>query len=436
MTLINKSLKIAMLHYSAPPVVGGVEMVMQHHARLLAQTGHSVTIFAGKGESVEPGILLEKNLLFSTSSPEILSIKKKLDQGLIPASFLKVKDELLNFLRKQVVSYDVMIAHNICSLHKNLPLSAALHEFIQEKESPPLIAWHHDLAWRNTQYRKELHDQWPWDLLKKIWHPDWQVHVAVSEMRQIELSRLFNLPAESISVIPSGLDWKRFLAIGDQTEEIILRHDLLNAHPLFLLPVRITRRKNIELAIQIMDSLAHAFPNAGLVVTGPPGPHNPGNASYLDELIKMTNKLGLGSELNDTKKKPRVIFLAETDNRYLPDEVIADLFRFCDALLIPSAQEGFGIPILEAGLAGLPIFCSDIQPFRETAGELAVFFDLNEKPRDIAAKIIDYVERDKRIDLKARIRNKYTWNQILRKQIEPILLIAVKIANKKKKENE
>ncbi|MFN8477283.1 MAG: glycosyltransferase [Kouleothrix sp.] len=66
-----------------------------------------------------------------------------------------------------------------------------------------------------------------------------------------------------------------------------------------------------------------------------------------------------------------VIFLYEQycDANGLPrpvsDAMLADLFRLADALLFPSAYEGFGIPIIEAELAGIPIFCSDIAPFRE-----------------------------------------------------------------------
>jgi mannosylglucosylglycerate synthase len=35
-------MNVALLHYSAPPVVGGVESVLDHHARLMADDGHQV----------------------------------------------------------------------------------------------------------------------------------------------------------------------------------------------------------------------------------------------------------------------------------------------------------------------------------------------------------------------------------------------------------
>jgi hypothetical protein len=36
-------MKIALMHYSSPPVVGGVESVLAHHARLMKKDGHDVT---------------------------------------------------------------------------------------------------------------------------------------------------------------------------------------------------------------------------------------------------------------------------------------------------------------------------------------------------------------------------------------------------------
>ena len=66
-----------------------------------------------------------------------------------------------------------------------------------------------------------------------------------------------------------------------------------------------------------------------------------------------------------------VYYLAELVEGYLPDAVIADFYRLADALLMPSREEGFGIPVLEAGLSRLPIFCADIPPLRELAGDLS-----------------------------------------------------------------
>ena len=42
-------MNIVLLHYAAPPIIGGVESVLGRHALLMAQHGHSVRIIAGQG---------------------------------------------------------------------------------------------------------------------------------------------------------------------------------------------------------------------------------------------------------------------------------------------------------------------------------------------------------------------------------------------------
>ena len=47
---MEKPLQIGILHYSCPPVVGGVEEVLSQHAAVLHSLGQSVSIFAGAGD--------------------------------------------------------------------------------------------------------------------------------------------------------------------------------------------------------------------------------------------------------------------------------------------------------------------------------------------------------------------------------------------------
>jgi glycosyltransferase involved in cell wall biosynthesis len=58
-----------------------------------------------------------------------------------------------------------------------------------------------------------------------------------------------------------------------------------------------------------------------------------------------------------------------------PDAVLANLYRDAGVLVYPSKDEGFGIPLLEAMSMGCPVVCSDINIFREVAGEAAEYVD-------------------------------------------------------------
>ena len=43
--------------------------------------------------------------------------------------------------------------------------------------------------------------------------------------------------------------------------------------------------------------------------------------------------------------------------------------------MLPSLIEGFGLPVLEAMVRGLPVACSDVSALPEVAGDAALLFD-------------------------------------------------------------
>jgi glycosyltransferase involved in cell wall biosynthesis len=101
---------------------------------------------------------------------------------------------------------------------------------------------------------------------------------------------------------------------------------------------------------------------------------------------------------------------------------MANLFQIADALFFPSTQEGFGIPVLEAGLTGLPVFCSDIPPFRRTGGDDVTYFDPHrDAPDRIAAQVRDQLAADQRARLRVRVRQSYTWQHLIRTHLVPLV---------------
>ena len=403
-------MNITLLHYAAPPVVGGVESVVGEHARLMAADGQQVTILAGRGAQTDPRISFVELPQVDSRHPEVLAVKAELDAGKVTQRFDRLVANLESELSRRLANTQVLIAHNVCSLNKNLALTAALKKITEKPGAPRLILWNHDLAWTTPRYRSELHDGYPWDLLRTDWPSAMQV--TVSEMRCQEMVQLLNVSASRIEVVPNGVDVARFLKLEPQTVLLIEKLDLLSADPLVLLPVRITPRKNIELAIRTLAKLRGYFPHARLVVTGPLGPHNPANTNYFQQLTGLRASLKLDQA---------VVFLAEHTKDYLPDEVIADFYRLADLMLLPSLEEGFGIPILEAGLAGLPVFCTDIPPLRELGEKAAAFFSPQADPHDVAALIAHRMERNNAFNLRLQVKLNYTWESIYKDNIRPLL---------------
>ncbi len=95
----------------------------------------------------------------------------------------------------------------------------------------------------------------------------------------------------------------------------------------------------------------------------------------------------------------------------LNDSGLMWLYGNSDYLLQASVTEGFGLPIVEAMVAGKPILCSDIPVFHEVAGEKAIYFDpadassLTKRVNELAN--LPKTNRNISIDRKAWI----TWDE-------------------------
>lgn len=403
-------MKVSILHYSVPPIVGGVESVIAHHARLMSADGHEVNLIAARGEALDEKIKMTKIPLADSRHERVSQVKAQLDKGEATKDFESLRDELINELQKALSDTDVLIAHNVCSLNKNLALTAALYKLHVENKLPRLILWHHDLAWTTPRYLPELHNGYPWDLLRSDWKNT--THVVVSELRRKELAELMKLDSNSIHAIPNGVEASRFYKLEAQTQALIEKMSLFDSAPILLLPVRVTPRKNIELALRTLSELKKEYPQATLVVTGPLGPHNPDNVKYFDKLKNLRNELNLETSAH---------FLAELVDTFLPDEVIADFYRIADALMFPSREEGFGIPLIEAAFSHIPAFCADIPPLRELGLNDAAYFSADEKPNVVANLIANYFKTSSAARLSMRARLNFRWEAIYRRHIVPIL---------------
>jgi len=404
--------KISIIHYAAPPIVGGVENTIFHHSRLLSQYGYEVEVIAGRGTEFHECVKFHLVPEFNSRHPKIIEIGQELAEGRISKDFATLKEKLIKVLGKLLIDTSFCVAHNILTLHKNIPLTAALYEYYQQSNIQ-IIAWCHDFAWKDNLYTADLHPGYPWDLLRTPWPK--VKYVTVSAHRQKKLAELFRIPTELIEVIPPGIDYERFFKLEPTTLKIIQDLKILNAELLLLLPARITRRKNIEFALRVIAELKKSFPEVLLIVTGPPGPYNPKNLLYFNELIAERERLGI-------KKNAQFLYewASEDKTKEITDDVIADLYMLADGLLFPSFREGFGIPILEAAWARNEIFASDIPPVRESSSGLANLFDPQRDPSEVSRIISDIFTNSKAYQLRRRVFNHYTWQSIVRKKIVPL----------------
>lgn len=411
---------VALLHYAGPPGIGGVEATIAAHAELLLDDGYAVRIVAGSGSAPDPRAAMIAEPLLGSRHERVDAVNAELGRGEVSPAFHALVDQIAALLRTALAGCAVALVHNVHTLHKNLAFTAALARLHEAGDAPRLIAWAHDFAWHDPLYLPQLHPGWPWSLLRQPW-PGVQ-YVAVSHDRRAALAELLQVPPATIAVVPPGVDVARLMKLEAVTTALLKEYNLLEADPLLVLPARLTRRKNIELALRIVAALRDTTRAPQLVVTGPPGPHNPTNAAYVAELHALQTELDapvlfLYSALRGAQPTAGASAAAHP----VSDAMIADWFSLADGLLFPSRTEGFGMPVIEAALRGVPIFCADIPPFREIVGERALRFALDEPPTSIARRIAHGLDQDPRYQLRRQSRTHYTWRAIYDRAIVPLL---------------
>jgi len=409
-------MKTAILHYTAPPIVGGVEMVVQEHARIFLNDGQLVTIFAGRGdETTLPSgskFILVREM--DSQVPRIESLNKQLERGVVPKNFEQVLVDLYTVLSPAVEKFDHVIVHNIFTKHYNLPLTAALFRMLDEGKINNCIAWCHDFTWTSPRSGSKVHPGYPWDLLR-TYRADLK-YVAVSKQRQQELAGLLGIHKDQVHVIYNGVNPDQLLGLSPEGSTLIDRLKLLEADLVVLMPVRVTLAKNIEFALQTAVVLKDKNIRLKLIITGPPDPHDSQSMAYFKSLKELRQSLKLENQVHF------VFDLGPESNTsyFIDNPVVADLFRVSDLMFMPSHQEGFGMPVLEAGLVGVPVVSTYVPAAEEIGGGDILYFSSQDSPEKVAMLILNRIEVSSRYRLHRRVKQKYTWESIFRQRIQPL----------------
>lgn len=409
--------EVGILHYSAPPVVGGVEAVIDAHARLFRRAGYPLTIIAGRGdqEALPDGTRFVLLPELDTQHPETLEIATQLNAGRVPPGFSVAQGRIREDLRPVLVGLDVLIVHNVFTKHFNISLTAALFDLLNDGTIRRCISWVHDITWTSPNSRRFVYDGQPWDLLRTD-HPS-VTQIAISEQRREMLAELLHLLPESIAIVQNGIDPALWYGWTDTTSALVDRFDLLNAEPLLLMPVRVTQAKNVEFAAEVLAALREMGCRPKLVVTGPPDPHSEGGLDYYNGLLDLRARMGLDDALYFAYE------VGGPENPQLLTQVeVASLMRMSDVVFMPSHREGFGIPVLEAGLMGVPVTASTAVPAAvETGSCCLTLYEPGESAATVAAQIMETLDSSPVYTYRRQVRQEYTWEQIFRGKIEPLV---------------
>lgn len=194
--------------------------------------------------------------------------------------------------------------------------------------------------------------------------------IAISETTKKDILQLTDVKEEKIEVIYHGIDLHSPLVY----KEI----DQLPSQYILFVGDR-SGYKNFYVFIDAFEHICSRFPDLHLILCG-------------------GGDLGIA----DVEILTRKNLLNKVRHVHVSDEELNFLYSNAVVFVYPSLYEGFGLPILEAYKAQCPLLLSDIECFKEIAGDAAIYFRKHDKG-DLIEKITFFIENSGvREDLVAR----------------------------------
>ena len=158
--------------------------------------------------------------------------------------------------------------------------------------------------------------------------------IAVSRATA-HFSHSLGFPEKRITVVPNGVDLSCF---NGEVDAVVMREELgIGDEPLVVTASRLIKRKSPDLLISAFARVLKVVPDAKLVIAG--------SGREEDNLSRQIKGLNITNS----------VFMVGG----LPKEKVAQLMAAADVFVLPSKMESFGLSLLEASAAGVPVVCSN-----------------------------------------------------------------------------
>ena len=215
--------------------------------------------------------------------------------------------------------------------------------------------------------------------------------IAVSRAAA-QFSYLLGFSEESVTVVPNGVDLSCF---NGKIDAFAMREELgIGDEPLVVTALRLIKGKSPELLISAFAHVLKVIPGAKLVIAG-----------------SGQEEDNLSHQIKDLNIADSVFMMGK-----LPKERVAQLMAAANVFALPSKMESFGLTLLEASAAGVPVVCANAggipEVFRD--GFDALLYPPGDD--DAMAKAIIRVIQDKELAKKISANavdtaNKFTWER-------------------------
>ncbi len=316
-------MRVLMLSWEYPPlVVGGLGRHVEALARELTAAGHDVRVVTrGEAESivdeVRDGVRVRRSALdrlaidFTTET--LLAWAQAAEHALLRAAL-----PLVRRWRPDVVhAHDWLVAQSSVTLAQvtGAPLVATIHATESGRNQ----------GWLSTPLHVAIHSVEKW-----LAHHAAAVITCSSAMHD-EVTKLFDLGNEHVTVVPNGIDPLRWRVTAGARRAA--RAELGGGGPMVAFAGRLVHEKGVQTLLDCLPALRRTHPGLRLIVAGTGG--------HLAELRAQARRLRVARAVD---------WLG-----FVPEDELAPLLAAADVAVVPSLYEPFGIVALEVAAARTPL---------------------------------------------------------------------------------
>ncbi len=217
--------------------------------------------------------------------------------------------------------------------------------------------------------------------------------ITVSRASRNDLIQLFQAEPRRLVVVPNGVDPALAARPGAAViDELKNRYGL--KPPLVLVVANDKPHKNLDVVLRAWHlAMRHGMPGQLVYV---------GSSGQGGRLANRASRLGLDGRVRCIGR--------------VPAEDLHGLYHVAALLLHAALYEGFGLPVLEAMRAGLPVVTSNLGAMREVgegAARLVNPLDVNEIAAALEKVLVDDPLRRRMVDAGRRRAESLTWERMV-----------------------
>lgn len=241
--------------------------------------------------------------------------------------------------------------YGIGDLVNRVDLIHATDHYVPRCKPAPMVATLMDAIplshpqWLRSEFR---------DIKNFLWKraANWADEViTISDYSKIELSKWTGIALNKITVIPLAVDERWFRSVSHD-EFARVRQSYQLPETFFVSIGTLQPRKNVESTIWAHRALSPAERiRTPLIIIGRAG-------WKCDEVMQL---------IEEDSASGAVRWL-----KHVPDADLLPVLKLSSALVFPSLGEGFGLPVLEAFAASVPVITSNTTSLPEVAGDAAI----------------------------------------------------------------